>query len=132
MNVNEIRLSRNGIVLFAILMFALLLGGYFIGTDIYHYNDPESAMSVLAIHSLMGIFGTLYLLGKRYGLVGLMALSGILVIAQIGYVIVSITQASTPPGWHDPSENWITTFLYILFSLLVLGFSFKVYRESSS
>lgn len=130
MALNEIRLSRNGIVLVVTLMFCLLLGGYFIGLDLYHYNDPDSAMSVLVLYSLMGIFGTLFLLGKRYGIVGLMGLSGILSIAQLAYVIVYVAQTATDPGWHDPSANWFVTVLDILFSLLVLVFSFKVYRET--
>ena len=130
MALNEIRLSRNGIALVVTLMFCLLLGGYFIGLDLYHYNDPDSAMSVLVLYSLMGIFGTLFLLGKRYGIVGLMGLSGILSIAQLAYVIVYVAQTATDPGWHDPSANWFVTVLDILFSLLVLVFSFKVYRET--
>ena len=132
LNINEITISRNGIGLVVTLFFYMLLGGFFIGTDLYHYNDPESAMSVLSIFSLMGFFGTMFLLGKKFGPIGLMVLSGLLMVAQIGYVIVSVSQTSLPPDWHDPSENWFTTILYILFSLLVLVFSFKVYRESRS
>ena len=130
MNENEIRLSRNGITLVVILMFCLLLGGYFIGMDLYHYNDPDSAMSVLVLYSLMGIFGALFLLGKRYGLVGLMGLSGFLMVAQVIYVIMFTAQTATGPGWHDPSANWFVTGLDILFSLLILVFSFKVYKET--
>ncbi len=130
MNVNEISLSRNGITLVVTLMFSLLLGGYFIGTDIFHYNDPESAMSVLVLYSLLGILGTLFLLGKRYGLVGLMVLSGFLLIAQIAYVGVFLALVPMGPGWHDPSANWFITSLDIIFSLLILVFSFKVYKET--
>ncbi|MGY5880407.1 MAG: hypothetical protein RTV31_09150 [Candidatus Thorarchaeota archaeon] len=130
MNVNEIRLSRNGMALIVTLMFCLLLGGYFIGTDLYHYNDPESAMSVLVLYSLMGIFGVLFLLGKRYGLLGLMALSGLLLIAQVAYVVVFLTQTEMGPSWHDPSANWFITIADIIFSMLVLVFSFRVYKET--
>jgi len=129
MNVNEISLSKNCIALVVTIMFALLLGGYFIGTDLYYYNDPESAVTVLVMYSLMGIFGTLFLMGKRFGLFGLMGLSGLLMIAQLAYVIVFIVQAPTGPGWHDPSANWFITSLDIIFSLLILVFSFKVYKE---
>jgi len=87
-------------------------------------------MSVLVLYSLLGILGTLFLLGKRNGLVGLMGLSGFLMIAQLAYVIVFISGAATGPGWHDPSANWFITGLDIVFSLLVLVFSFKVYRET--
>lgn len=129
MDVKEISLSRNGIALIVTLMFTLLLGGYFIGTDTFHYNDPESAMSVLVLYSMLGIFGTLSLLGKRFGLLGLMCLSGLLAIAQLAYVIVFHSGVATGPGWHDPSANWFITILDIIFSLLVLVFSFRVYRE---
>jgi len=130
MNVSEIKLSRNGIALIVTLLFCLLLGGYFIGTDLYHYNDPDSAMTVLGIYGLMGIFGVLFLVGKRYGLLGLIALSGFLLIAQLAYVVVFLIQIPIGPEWHDPSANWFITFLDNLFSLLVLIFSFKVYRET--
>ena len=130
MNVDEIRLSRNSIALVVTLMFCLLLGGFFIGKDLYDYHDPDSAMTVLVIYSLMGIFGTLFLLGKRYGLVGLIGLSGFLMVAQLIYVIVFIVQPTIGPGWHDPSANWFITLLDIIFSQLVLVFSIKVYRES--
>ncbi|MHA1421649.1 MAG: hypothetical protein ACTSSD_06100 [Candidatus Thorarchaeota archaeon] len=130
MNVTEIRLSRNGIALVVILMFCLLLGGYFIGTDLYHYNDLDSAMTVLVLYSIMGIFGALFLLDKRYGLLGLMALSAFLLIAQLLYIVVFFAQTTIGPSWHDPSANWFITLLDILFSVLVLVFSFKVYRET--
>ena len=72
----------------------------------------------------------MYLLGERFGLVGLMSLSGILMVAQLVYVIVFISGMATGPGWHDPSSNWFITGLDIVFSLLVLIFSFKVYKET--
>lgn len=130
MNVSEIRLSKNSIALIVTLMFSLLLGGYLIGTDLYHYNDPDSAMTVLVLYSIMGIFGALFLLGKRYGLHGLMALSAFLLIAQLLYIVVFLAQTTIDPSWHDPSANWFVTLLDILFSVLVLVFSIKVYKES--
>jgi hypothetical protein len=125
----EVRLSRNGVILVIALMFCLLLGGYFVGTDLYHYHDSDSAVTVLVLYILMGLFGILFLLGKKHGLWGLMGLSGILMIAQIVYVLFSLTDLPTGPGWHDPSLNWFITGLDILFSLLVFIFSSKVYRE---
>ena len=98
--------------------------------DLYHYNDPESAMTVLVLYGLMGLFGTLFLLGKKYGLLGLMAISAFLLIAQLAYVGVFLTQTTMGPEWHDPSANWFITISDIIFSLLVLVFSFKVYKET--
>jgi len=133
-NVNEIRrtegLTKYGLALFVTLLFCLLLAGFFIGKDLYYFNDPDSALTVLAIYSLMGIFGAAFLLGKRYGLVGLMALSGLLFIAQLVYVVSFLAQTVIDPSWHDPSANWFITGLDILFSLLILVFSLKVYRET--
>jgi hypothetical protein len=134
MNVSEIRqtdgLTRSGIVLVVILFFCLLLGGFLIGTDLYDYNDFDSAMTVLVIFSLMGVFAALFLLGKRNGLVGLIAVSGFLLVSQIIYVIAFLTQTTIDPSWHDPVANWFVTVLYVLFTLLTLVFSIKVYREN--
>lgn len=98
--------------------------------DLYYYNDPESAISVLALYGLMGIFGVLFLSGRRYGLLGLMILSGFLLIAELVYVAMFLTQTSNGSGWHDPSANCVTTIADSLFSLLILVFSFKVYKET--
>ena len=134
MNVSEIRqtdgLTKSGIVLVVILFFFLLLGGFLIGKDLYDYNDFDSAMTVLVIFSLMGVFAALFLLGKRKGLVGLIAVSGFLLVSQIIYVIAFLAQTTIDPSWHDPVANWFVTVLYVLFTLLTLVFSIKVYREN--
>ncbi len=134
MNVSEIRqterLTRNGIALVVTLFFCLLFGGFLIGKDLYDFNDFDSAMTVLVIYSLMGIFAAQFLLGKRNGLVGLIAISGFLLVAQIIYVIAFLAQTTIDPSWHDPVANWFLTLLNALFPLLTLIFSIKVYRET--
>jgi hypothetical protein len=57
-------LTENGRVLVATLLFRLLFGGYLIGLDQFHFNDVESALTVLLIYGLVGIFAVLFLLGK--------------------------------------------------------------------
>jgi len=134
MNVNEIRqtegLTRSGIALVVTLFFCLLFGGFLIGKDLYDFNDFDSAMTVLVIYSLMGIFAAQFLLGKRYGLVGLIAISGFLFVAQIIYVIAFLAQTTIDPSWHDPVANWFVTLLDFIFTLLTLVFSIKAYRET--
>jgi hypothetical protein len=63
-----VELTRSGKVLVVTLLFRLLFGGYLIGMDQYRFNDVESALTVLLIYGLIGLFATLFLLGIRYRL----------------------------------------------------------------
>jgi len=131
MNISGIKqsegLTSSGIALVVTQLFRLLFGGYLIGLDMYHYNDLESAVSVLLIYVIIGIFTTLFLLGKKKsGLFGLIALSVILIIMQSIYIIVYISQTTPDPSWHDPIANWWATVLYYMFSLLTIIFAIKV------
>ena len=122
-------LSRNGKALIVTMLFFLLFGGYLIGLDLYHFNDVESALTVLFIYVLFGIFTTLFLFGKRHGLFGLMALDIIFIILQTIFVIISLSQI-TNVGLHNPLANWWATLFMYLFSLLTLMFSVRVYKEN--
>ena len=134
MNLNEVRqtkeLTRSGIALVVILLFFLLFGGFLIGKDLYDYNDTDSALTVLLMFGLLGLFGTQFLLGKRNGLVGLIALSVFLLVAQMAYVIFFMTQTTIDPSWHDPVANWYVTVLYVVFTILIVVFSIKVRKEN--
>ena len=122
-------LSRYGIALVVTQLFRLLFGGYLIGLDQFHYTDLESAYSVLFIYVLIGIFTTLYLLGKRKsGLLGLIALSVILIVMQSLYIIIYFSTPTPDPSWHNPLFQWWATVSNFLFPLLTLGFAIKVYR----
>ncbi|MGY5876169.1 MAG: hypothetical protein RTU30_10510 [Candidatus Thorarchaeota archaeon] len=123
-------LSVYGIALVVAQLFRLLFGGFLIGFDLYYYNDLESASSVLVIYAIIGIFTALFLLGKRYGLIGLIALSVILIIMQSLYIIVYFSQTTMDLSLHDPIANLWATLLNYLFPLLTIAFSFKVYRET--
>jgi hypothetical protein len=124
-------LTRSGIALVVIQLFRLLFGGYLIGLDQYHYNDLESAVSVFLIYSIIGILTVLFLLGKRkLGLVGLIALSIILIIMESVYIIVYFSQTTPDSSWHSPlAIPWATVSNY-LFPLLTLLFAIKIYRET--
>ncbi|MFW9846239.1 MAG: hypothetical protein ACFFD6_05805, partial [Candidatus Thorarchaeota archaeon] len=81
--------TASGIALVVTQLFRLLFGGYLIGLDQFHYTDLESAYSVLFVYVLIGIFTTLYLLGRRKsGLLGLIVLSLFLLIMQFLYITI--------------------------------------------
>lgn len=113
-------LSGSGKALIVTLLFRLLFGGYVVGMDQYNSNDIESALMVLLIHVLLGISAALFLLGRRYGLIGVMGLSTIIIIGQSIFIIMSLGQ----------THAWSATFLYYLFNLLTLILSIRVYRET--
>lgn len=123
--------SRYGTALVVTQLFRLLFGGYLIGLDQFHYTDLESAYSVLFIYVLIGIFTTLYLLGRRKsGLLGLLVLSVFLLIMQSLYIFIYFSATTPDPSWHSPLFQWWATVSNFLFPLLTLIFAIKVYREN--
>ncbi len=74
-------LKGSGKALVVTLLFRLLFGGYLVGKDQYYFNDIESALAVLLINVLLGISAALFLLGKKYGLIGVMDLSAFIIIS---------------------------------------------------
>ena len=121
-------LTWNGKALVVTLFFRLLFGGYLMGLDQYHFNDVESALTVLLIYGLIAIFAALFLLGIRRGLIGIIDLDVIFIILQSLFIIVTLGQIAEP-GLHDPLSNWWATLLMYLFSLLTLIFSIRAYKE---
>ncbi len=122
-------LNWNGGALIATCLFRLLFGGYVIGMDQYFFNDVESAWTVLLIYGLIGIFATLFLFGKRIGLICVMGLEAVFITLQSIFIIVSLGQIADA-GLHDPLSNWWATLLMYAFSVLTLTFSIRIYRES--
>jgi putative exporter of polyketide antibiotics len=122
-------LTWNSKALVMTLLFRLLFGGYIIGLDQYHFNDVESALTVLLIYGLIAIFAVLFLLGIRLGLMGIIGLDVIFITLQSLFIIVTLGQI-VEPSLHDPLANWWATLLMYLFSLLTLIFAIRVYRES--
>jgi hypothetical protein len=122
-------LTWNCKALVVTLLFQLLFGGYLIGMDLYNYHDAESAFTVLLIYGLIGIFATLFISGKKYGLIGIIGLDVIFIISQSVFTFVTLSQM-VDAGLHDPLANWWAALLMYLFSLLTLTFAIKTYRES--
>lgn len=121
-------LTKNGKALVITLLFRLLFGGYLVGVDQYHFNDFESAVTVVVIYALLGIFAALFLFGKRPGLVGMIALETVFIILNSVFIITALGQIADA-GMHDPLSNWWATMLRYLFSALTLIFSIRTYRE---
>jgi predicted permease len=122
-------LSASGKALVVTQIFRLLFGGYLIGTDWYHYNDSESALTVLVIYVLLGIFTAMFVYRKKFGLGGILWLSIILIVFTTVFTVLTMV-GTIEGGPHNPADNWWATILRYVFFLLTLIFSVKVYRES--
>jgi hypothetical protein len=120
-------LTRSGKALVVTLFFRLLFGGYLIGTDLYNYHDADSALTVLLIYGLIGIFAALFISGKKYGLMGIIALDVVFIVSQSVFTVLALSQM-VDAGLHDPIANWWTALLMYLFSLLTLIFATEIYR----
>jgi hypothetical protein len=124
-----VELAWSGKALVLTLLFRLLFGGYLAGMDQYSFSDIGSALTVLVIYGLIGVFATLFLLGKRYGLKFIIGIDVIFIILQSVFTIVALNQI-VDPGLHDPLVNWWATLLMFLFSLLTIIFSIRAFRET--
>lgn len=120
-------LSWSGKALVVTMLFRLLFGGFLMGKDQYFYDDTGSALTVLVIYLLLGIFTAMFLFGKKFGLTGLLGLSVILIVLHSVFIIISFGQ--TDAGVHNPLDNWWATLLRYPFFLLTLIFSIRIYRE---
>jgi len=130
MSTDEIHLSRIGIALVVTQLFRLLFGGYLIAFDQFFYNDLESASTVFAIYSIIGILTTMFLVGKRkWSLIGLIVLSIILLIMETIFIGVYISAAVPDPNWHNPFLNPWSLVPHYLFPLLTILFGFKAFME---
>jgi hypothetical protein len=125
-----LELTISGKALIITLLFRLLFGGYIAGMDNYAFNDFESALTVLLIYGLLGIFTALFLLSdKKLGLLGIIGLDAVFITLQVAFIAASLSQ-NINAGLHDPVSNWWATVLMILFSLLTLVIALKAYREN--
>jgi UDP-N-acetylmuramyl pentapeptide phosphotransferase/UDP-N-acetylglucosamine-1-phosphate transferase len=126
-------LTRNGKVVVVTSLFRMIFGGYLIGNDLYRFNDANSALEVLLIYGVIGLFASLFIVSKRHGRFGLLGLIGwdvLFIGAQFVFTFLSITKL-TDPGLHDPLTNWWSLLLMFSFSMLMLIFSLRAYREIS-
>jgi hypothetical protein len=113
------------------LFFRMLFGGYLMGMDQYSFNDVGSALTVLVIYGLIGVFASLFLLGKRFGLIAIIALDAVFVVLQLVFAIASLSQI-TDPGLHDPIANWWGLLLMVMFSILTIVFAIKTKRDTNA
>jgi hypothetical protein len=125
-----VELTWSGKALVVTLLFRLLFGGYLIGMDQYRFHDVDSALTVLLIYGLVGLFATLFIVGTRYGLFGLIGLDAIFIVSQSVFTILTLSQI-VDPGLHDPLVNWWATLLMYLFSLLTIIFALRANRETN-
>ena len=124
-------LTRNGKVVVVTSLFRMIFGGYLIGNDLYRFNDANSALEVLLIYGVIGLFAALFIVSKRHGRFGLLGLIGwdaLFIGAQFVFTFLSVTKL-TDPGLHDPVTNWWSLVLMFSFSLVTLIFSLRAYRE---
>jgi hypothetical protein len=125
---NMVKLTSSGKALVVTMLLQMLFGGYLIALDHYAYDDTESALTVLVIYSLLGVFTAMFLFGKRLGLAGILWLSTILIVFQTAFIIIT-SLGQVDAGLHYPSANlWVILIRYPLF-LLTLIFSVRIYRE---
>jgi hypothetical protein len=122
-----VKLTSSGKALVVTMLLQLLFGGYLVAKDFYAYDDTGSALTVLVIYVLLGVFTAMFLSGKRFGLAGILGLSTILIIFHTVFIILSIGPMDA--GLHDPMANWWSTLLRYPFFLLTLIFSIRIYRE---
>ena len=122
-------LTGNGKALVITLLFRFVFGGYVVAMDQYLFNDLESALTVVVIYGLMAIFASLFLLGNRMGLVGMIGLEAAFLALNSVFLILALGKIADA-GLHDPLENWWATLLRYMFSILTLVFAIMVYRET--
>lgn len=122
-------LNNTGKALVALLFFRFVFGGYTAGMDQYSYTDVESALTVLLIYALLGIFAVLFLLGKRIGVIGIIGLDAIFIFLQSVFTVTSLMHI-TAAGPHDPLNNAGAAVLMFGFSALTLILAIKIYREN--
>ena len=124
-----VRLTGNGKALIITQVFRLLFGGYLIIQDQYRYNDTESAVTVLVIYILLGIFTVMFLFQKKFGLPGILWLSIFLILFNTVFTLLALG-GTIAAGLHDPLDNWWATLLRYVFFVLTLVFASRVQRET--
>ena len=113
------------------LLFRMLFGGYLMGMDQYSFNDVGSALTVLVIYGLIGVFATIFLFGKRFGLIAIIAIDALFIVLQSVFTIASLSQI-TDPGLHDPVANWWALLLMLMFSILTIALAIKIKRDTNT
>jgi hypothetical protein len=126
-----VELTWNSKALVVTLFFRMLFGGYLMGMDQYSFNDVGSALTVLVIYGLIGVFATLFLLGKRFGLIAIIGVDAVFIVLQSVFTIASLSQI-TDPGLHNPIANWWATLLMFMFSILTIALAIKTKKDTNT
>ena len=128
MKCEKMRLTENTRALIVTLFFRMLFGGYLVAMDQYRYDDVGSAWTVLVIYALIGVFASIYLYGKRFGLKGLIGLEIIFLLLNTVFIIIALG-GFADVGMHSPLDNMWETLLRYMFSLLTLLFATRINSE---
>lgn len=128
---DALELTDTAKALVVTLLFRFLFGGYLAGMDQYSFNDVESALTVLLIYSLLAIFAVLFLLGKRFGVLGIIGLDAVFIVLQVGFIAASLANLADA-GLHDPISNLWATISMVLFSVLTLILAVRLYHENKT
>ena len=83
------RLTTNSKALLVVMLSRLLFGGYLAAKDQFAYDDAESALTVLIIYVLLGVFTALFLFGSRYGLPGVTGLTVVLIVLHTVFIVLA-------------------------------------------
>jgi hypothetical protein len=126
-----VELTWSSKALVVTLFFRMLFGGYLMGMDQYSFNDVGSALTVLVIYGLIGVFATLFLLGKRFGLIAIIGVDAVFIVLQSVFTIASLSQI-TDPGLHNPIANWWATLLMFMFSILTIALAIKTKKDTNT
>ena len=121
-------ISKCGRIVIVTSLFRLLFGGYLIGNDLYRFDDGNSALQVLVIYTLIGLFTTMFISGKRTGLFCLIGLDSLFIIAQSTFMILSFSKL-IDPGLHNPLSNWWSMLLMVFFNVSSLIYSLKTVKD---
>ena len=92
-------LTRNGKVVVVTSLFRMIFGGYLIGNDLYRLNDVNSALEVLLIYGVIGLFAALFVASKRhgrFGLLGLISLDVLFIGTQFVFTFLSVSRITDP------------------------------------
>ena len=124
-----VRLTISGKALMVTQVLRLLFGGYLAIQDQYRYHDTESAVTVLVIYILLGIFTAMFLFQKKFGLPGILGLSIVLILFNTVFTLLAL-KGTIAAGLHDPLDNWWANVLRYVFFVLTLVFAIRVQRET--
>ena len=113
------KIGLAGKTLVAVLLFRLMFGGYIAGMDQYSFGDTTSALTVLFIYGLFGVFAVVYLLGSRIGVLGIIGLDSVFLVLQVAFMAMSLGQIADA-GPHSPVNNAVATVVMVTIAMTLI------------